>query len=348
MSIDSDGSLVDLDGVLRFFSQEAFVALANDPARCFLCGTLKGAAPFNDEHIVPDWILRRFQLHQARVTLPNGSKVAYGQYKLRCCEQCNALLGMQVEQPLSRLLGQGFAALEHAVAQPNCLMYQWLCLLFIKTHLRDRDFRAHQDRRQPNTSLAALYEWRELHHVHTVARAAKSQALIDPCVRGTVLGFEMTDSSEPFDYCDFYPHSTMLVRIGKVGLVAVLNDCGGVSRILQPFISGIDGPLSRVQLREIAARAAYGNALLMARPTFRSELRAGRDLLILCERPNTWEPEAVDRGALGRLIQHFCADMIRMSYTPEKEALIERLGSGDVTLLYNDSGAFMAEASDGG
>jgi hypothetical protein len=344
LATDSEGSLLDLNRKVRHFGEAAFIAIAQNPSRCFLCGIDASAAQFNDEHVIPDWLLRRFALHRRTITLPNCTTLPYGQYKLRCCQTCNSLLGQEVEERISALLGDNIADFASGLSQTsNCLLYQWLCLLFIKTHLKDRDLRADRDRRSPSPQLSTLYEWRRLHHIHSVARAAVSGVSIDPAVQGTILVFEMNTSDEPFDYGDIYDHSTVVLRVGRIGVVAVLNDCGATGLILDEFLSGIDAPLVDIQLREIAARAAYGNELLVSRPTFRTELHAERDLLMKCNHPETPQYGEADKLALGALLDHSCADRIRQSLTPNKEEMLSRLSKGELTFLYDDAGDFLTQ-----
>lgn len=341
MPTDPDGSLRDVNGAVCHFSQSAFAAIAEDTDRCFLCGDHRTATTFNDEHVVPDWILRRFSLHDQEITLPNETRMRYGRYKVRCCTNCNSLLGRELEEPIAELFNSDALLDPHRSAENADLLYPWLCLLFLKTHLKDRDLRAHRDRRREAPQLSTLYEWEHLHHVHSVARAVRSGALIDSEVEGTILTFEMANSQEPFDYGDIYDHSTAFVRIGRIGVVAVLNDCGCVRWVLRDFLSGIDGPLASIQLREIAARIAYGNELLLTRPRFRTELHDGVDLRITCDAPLSPRYGNVDPHALGALLEQTCAARLRMSTTPNQEELLSRLVTGELSFIYDDDGKFI-------
>lgn len=40
--------------------------------RCFSCGAARDTKPFNYEHVIPNWILRRFELHNEFINLGNG------------------------------------------------------------------------------------------------------------------------------------------------------------------------------------------------------------------------------------------------------------------------------------
>ena len=55
----SDGTVLDKDDRVVFFSTERFVKDICLGNCCFICGVAPGSVEFNDEHILPDWLLRR-------------------------------------------------------------------------------------------------------------------------------------------------------------------------------------------------------------------------------------------------------------------------------------------------
>lgn len=345
MTINSDGSLLNASGKLRHFGRPAFQRLAADLDLCFVCGIGRAEVMFNNEHVIPDWILRRFALYSRKITLPNGKQQIYGRYTLRCCTSCNELLGAQLETPISQLFEAEIGAtVQNLRSADPTLLYSWLCLIFIKLHLKDREFRADLDQRNPSPQIGDIYDWDGLHHIHTVARRQQSGANIDSTVLGTTYFFEMTDESESFDFVSLSDYSTLMLRIGNLGIAAVLNDCGYVGPLVRDYFSHISGPISSIQLREIAARLAYGNTLLVSRPRFWSELDPADNLTIKSSPPPLREIHKVDRVELGQLIAFSCAPLLRNSSTHDVELKIEQLACGDIHFIYHDDGTFISKS----
>ena len=86
------------------------------------------------------------------------------------------MLGERVETPVSAIVKGGISSVAHHLQKHGpWLFYIWLSLLFLKTHLRDRDFRWHPDERQKTSHISEAYDWEELHHIHCVARAFFTQ-----------------------------------------------------------------------------------------------------------------------------------------------------------------------------
>lgn len=52
---------------------------------CFVCGDFADS----DEHIIPKWIQRRYDLWNQKIRLPNDTTIAYRQLKIPCCKDCN-------------------------------------------------------------------------------------------------------------------------------------------------------------------------------------------------------------------------------------------------------------------
>jgi hypothetical protein len=100
-NVTPDGSVLDRDGRIVFFSQDRFISDIAEGDCCFVCGARRDTVPFNDEHVIPDWILRRFGLHGRQLGLPNQASLRYGSLKVPCCVNCNEEMGDLFEKPMS-------------------------------------------------------------------------------------------------------------------------------------------------------------------------------------------------------------------------------------------------------
>jgi hypothetical protein len=243
MTITPDRSILD-DGRVLFSSADRFLREIINGDNCFICGSKAGSVPFNDEHVIPDWILRRHDLHDKRIIIPGGSELTYGRYKVPCCAQCNSRMGDVLERPISELVSSGYAAiLRNMVANPM-LVYVWLNIIFLKTHLKDRALLINRDTRAASGRISELYDWPEM---HCVARTFYSGAglsvealesiFILPAKTGSDLG--------DFDYADYYPGRAMLLRIGEIAFICVLNDACGTLTLLEEDMRRINRPLPR-------------------------------------------------------------------------------------------------------
>lgn len=87
---------------------------------------------FNNEHVLPNWLLRRYGLHERVITLPNDTTFRYDRYTIPCCADCNGLMGREVEQPIRALIEQGSQAVYEHVQRGGALrIFVWLALIIL-------------------------------------------------------------------------------------------------------------------------------------------------------------------------------------------------------------------------
>src|SRR5581483_991070 len=257
----ADGTVLDKDGRVVFFTAQRFVndiCLGNC---CFICGASPTVAEFNDEHILPDWLLRQYGLHQKTVNLPNATLRKYAGYRVQSCKSCNSMMGELIEQPLGHVFGQGPTATNDFAANGGVLkLVVWLGLIFFKTHLNDKNLRHHLDARKGTQSIAeeANYDWSELHHIHTIARCFYSGTEVAQEAVGSFLMIPVRREAmeEDFDFLDFKVPQTIYMRLGETALFSVFNDSGAALNCFMPVLEKITGPVSDLQAREIAAELA--------------------------------------------------------------------------------------------
>src|SRR5580765_2174421 len=103
----ADGSFEDGSGRVIFFSMERFMRDIVEGDCCFICGANPSQVPFNNEHVLPRWLLKRYALFDQTIGLPNGLKFKYSEYKVSCCQSCNSRMGEVIEQPVRDIIAGG-------------------------------------------------------------------------------------------------------------------------------------------------------------------------------------------------------------------------------------------------
>jgi hypothetical protein len=346
----SDGSFLDEDGRVIFFSCERFIRDICEGDCCFICGASRSTKPFNDEHVLPEWILRRYELLKRRVTLPNRTTFRYDRYTVPCCVECNSLMGREIEVPVSKLIAQGQDAIhEHLKARGALMFFVWMGLTFLKTHLKDRDLRFHQDLREPEGPISALYTWENLHHIHSVVRCFYTGCTVSSNVFGSflVLPVRSEATTDDFDFGDLHEAQTMLIRLGNTAFITVFNDSCGALNLVMHRIERIEGPVSVVQLRELMAEFAFANLHLKDRPLYRTAVDCNSgECRIEADHPKEVEMLPIDLGLRGRLMEHALRDMIPAITVPgrTREQFEAALLDGRMSFLFDDEGKFIRKS----
>jgi hypothetical protein len=334
-----DGSFVDQSGKVIFFSTERFVKDICKGSHCFICGVSPSDKDFNDEHILPDWLLRKYDLYNKRITLPNGASHAYRNYTIPCCVDCNELLGKTFEEPISRLFSKGIDAIyEHLQAEGPWLFSTWMCLIYLKTHLKDALLGFHLDKRKGKEKISDLYLWDELHHIHCLVRAFYTGTVVDAAVHGSFITLPaLVCEDEQFDFVDNYYGQTVLLRIDDVAFIQVVNDCGASLASYLKMLK-ITGPLHALQVRELFVRFAFNNMRLMNRPQFRTEFRDKLPYITVTKDPAPYFEEP-DASLYGATFYNYCS--YGLENNPEKEQIMPYVMRGEWSFLWDIDGEWI-------
>jgi hypothetical protein len=344
----ADESIIDTSGRVIYFSLARFIADIAQGNCCFVCGASPDKVPFNYEHVLPDWILRRYNLQSRAVILPNGSPFRYGGFKIPCCVACNSRMGEEIENPIRAMFDGGYNHFIKEIQRKGPWeVFCWMARIFLKTHLKDDNLRYHLDARKGEVKIGEMHSWEDLHHIHCVARAFYTGCKVRPEALGSmyIAPAKILPYGEQFDYSDLTFAQTMLLRIGEVAILVVLNDSLASITANGEMIDKITGPLSPLQLRELAVRMAAVNNRLVDRPRFFSDF----DLLteqcnIGCERPQSYEIENMEAELFGKMMHHVCGAAVLD--VPEKPQILEDLKKGTFTFLLDSQGRFAADHMD--
>jgi hypothetical protein len=310
---------------------------------CFVCGASPEDKLFNDEHIVPRWILRRYGLFDKEITLPTGERRHYRGYRVPCCGDCNSLLGEELETPVSQVLDGDCADVLQRLDEPNLrLLFTWVSLLFFKVHLKDRSVRVHKDHRLGSEVIGDFYDWGGMHHLHAVARSPFTKASLLPEAIGSIRVYEVSGelTDDGYDYLDFTFDQTVVVRLGRIGIVATLNDSTAAESAWSDRLDLIDGPIAELQLREIGAMFALANRNLIARPALATLVYDKTFVMIVGRRPplrlREFEPEAFGHALLFAVRNFVDARAISVDGTRDPEKVAAAISTGYVRFLTAD------------
>lgn len=342
-----DGSILDDNGKVLWFSLERFVRDICEGDCCFVCGRSPKDVIFNAEHVLPDWILTRYNLRGRTVHLPNGTEFRYDRYKVPCCADCNTAMGAQFETPISQIVDGGFDALEkHIRERGPMLFFLWMNLIFLKTHLKDRNLRFNRDLRLPPDPISGLYDWATLHHVHAVARSFYIRASFAKEIYGSSIIIPVrTDIVDGgFDFLDLYAAQVIGLRLGNIGFLTVLNDSCATTSIMSSRLTRLGPELSEIQFRELLADMAFINLHLKERPVFRTEVDAMGKCHIAAEHSATCELIDFDKTVRGKLLSHVWRPFLPViePLRGDREQFLRSMETGNASFLFDDNGQFIS------
>lgn len=345
-----DGSIIASDGRILYYSWRRFVDDICLGDNCFICGRAEVETVFNREHILPNWMLHQFGLHNQDITLPNGTPHRYGIYTLPCCERCNGELSRVFETPLSAAFAGGFAGIDALLREEGSeRLFVWMALIFLKLHLKDGRLREHRDRRLGDRMIGDQYIWENFHHLHALVRVDHTGAEVDDAVFGSLMVMELHAEGADgfsFDMASLTEAQALYLRLGDVALFAIFNDSCASLQGLRDMQEAITGPLNPLQAREFFAQLAACNLHLENRPCYSTQLGEGSDSVgIVAHLDPNGGPRFAEKDQLlvGSMKHKLLATWVdQIIAPPEVGDVTEALRTNRISLLFDNNGRFLS------
>jgi hypothetical protein len=257
-------------------------------------------------------------------------------------------MGECLERPIREMFEKGYKSFgEQLKLNGPWDLFCWMNLIFLKTHLKDNNLSFHRDTRKGEMKIGELHSWEDLHHIHCMARSWYTGCDLKIEALGSllVLPAKILPYGDQFDYCDLSFAQTMLLRIDEIAVIAVFDDAQASLSVVQETLQRIAGPLSPLQLRELAVRMAVTNIYLSERPRFSSNFDiVTEEYEIGGQRPAEIQIEHVNDEVVGKMMHHICGPIVIEN--PDKAQILENLKTGHYTFLFDDKGRFAADHMD--
>ncbi|AQX86172.1 hypothetical protein I6H88_06325 [Elizabethkingia bruuniana] len=330
-----------------FLKLEDFIQKIIKDKACFICGAPNHSKEFNDEHIIPNWILRKYKLQSRKITLPNETQLTYSRYKVPCCKDCNSELGSTYEVPMKELFSKPYEEIvleltnKQEIAE---LLYKWLCLIYFKTHLKDTFLKMDQSNPKNEDTIGDIYFWEHFHHIHCIVRSHYTNAKLAPEVYGSLYINKIirNDSDDPdkFDYIDNPYTKGILLQLENVCICSILDDSKATLSLYQNQLNDIHEGLNLYQFYEIFAHLNYLRINLNEETIFKSIFNTNMNYHIIAERPDTLEliSEKDRIGSHGE----FLAFYINRSINPSEKnnKFLKEIEECQRSFLWDDKGNF--------
>ncbi len=262
---------------------------------CFICLSHNSKKTFNNEHILPKWILKKFKLFDKKIILPNKSSITYGHYVIPCCLECNRFMSKFYEKPISNFLKLPYEEIIEEInskIEIKIKLFHWIALIFMKTHIKTTFLNQNKNPKLNSGKISDLFDWVNLHHIYIMCRAHYTKSNIHNNVYGSFFIVQgMSDENNNFDYVDSSLSRCILIKLGELSLFCCLDDCKVGNYIINDMLQNTKQPYHPLQLREILAHLSFININLKNRPIFFSSIQKNNEHLITVKFPD--EPPTI-------------------------------------------------------
>jgi hypothetical protein len=237
---------------------------------CFLCGCDLNSENRSDEHVVPRWVQDRFNLWNQRLTLLNGTTIAYRQLKIPCCCVCNNEALSRVENEVRQAVELGVEAVSDLDSRT---LFVWLGKIFFGLLYRELFLRADLTRPDsaPIVTADQLSSYQMHHYFLQSCRVPMEFDSMDAERPWTIYVFNLQSfNRNPYDWDikDDVNYATLSLRMGQLGFLAAFDGGAIALDSGESFSRFNEHPLHPVQFDELTAAFFYKASLFTRTPKF--------------------------------------------------------------------------------
>jgi hypothetical protein len=233
--------------------------------RCFLCGKSLLSGDYTQEHIVPRWAQRRYNLWNQHINLLNQTSIPYRNLTVPCCDECNQYRLKPIEDSISQTVDLGKNAVEQL---GKMVAFLWLGKLLYG--LLYKELTLLFNRADPTVGTIITPELIKRYKTHRffLQQVRNLVECVDFCP-GSIHVFAMQKMPQPvleWDFCDNVDTMFVGCRVGRTAFFASLED-GGAEQTMAPNYADIANlELHPIQFREICAHVSYRSTLRTRTP----------------------------------------------------------------------------------
>jgi len=234
---------------------------------CFLCGVKFNRRISSEEHVFPKWLQEKYNLWNQRVVLLNNTKISYRYLKIPCCSNCNKKSLSKIENKIKRYSKRNFRLIKKIDKK---ILFYWLGKILYGILYKEMFLSSKRSDPKASSILSPEFLQRSKAHL-LLLQGIRIKHEFDCFFPASLFFFETqlpAKVEEQWDFMDFYPGLGIAVRLGRTGIVAVMQD-GGVQESFRNTLKDFYSvPLHPLQFREVSSLIFYRSSLFNRTPKF--------------------------------------------------------------------------------
>lgn len=235
---------------------------------CFLCGRRLNKRNRTGEHVFPKWVQQRFKLWNQKLTLLNGTTIPYRSLTIPCCFECNNRHLRPLEDMVCKATLKGPLGLAKLT---ELTVFLWLGKILYG--LLYKELFLAKDRNSGKTTTIVSRRLLKSFALHQLfLQAARLPFHFSPAIPASIFIFHLSaprDRRLQWDFRDCVPLLAVSCRIGRIGILAALQDGGAQRDSRDVFWHRYQtSKIHPLQFNELTAAFFYAASLLNRVPKF--------------------------------------------------------------------------------
>lgn len=254
--------MTELSGIFKLIEERSFA-----DNNCFLCGIQLNSDNKTLEHVVPRWILKKFDLWNENIILLNGTTFQYRKLTIPCCFECN---NKHLEPFEKKVLNAYNAGYEEFIKLDKEVVFLWLGKIFYGLVYKEL-FLPKNIRKKEDGNIVST-EYLDSFYSHFLfLQGIRKKLIFKDFFPASIFYFKTQvyeNNQLNWDLIDNQQCLFIAIRIGEIGIICVLQDNQITQEIdnhLRPY-QEID--LHPIQFKELVAKILYKAMLIKHTPKY--------------------------------------------------------------------------------
>lgn len=245
------------------FSQQKF----NNDNNCFLCGKKLNNSNRSNEHVFPKWLLRKFNLWDARLYLLNNTSIPYRQLTIPCCKACNQGHLSDLEE----IVKDRIDSYKYFKKLPEKKIFLWIQKIYYGILRKERSLSLDRKSETPESILSdeTLEIYKMCHYFLQSLRFSTKFYGMKPWSIFLFKTKKYKNRKKNFDFMDNSSCLTVAIRVNNIGIIACLQDNGTQKRLFSSYFEKFSKEeLNPIQFNELVAKIFYRESLRKFTPKY--------------------------------------------------------------------------------
>lgn len=253
---------MDLTGIFKQIEEHTFTS-----DKCFLCGCLLTDKNKTEEHVIPKWLQRKFNLWNQNIILLNGTNFPYRYLTIPCCFECNNRHLEPLEKRILNAFNSGFESFSKL--EPEVL-FLWLGKIYFGILYKELFVKI--DRTDPASEMIHGPGFLDKFYAHFLfLQGIRKQHKFKDFFPASIFLFKTKvpeSIHDQWDFRDSYGTLFISMRMGEIGVVCVLQDGQSTQQFENDIYKYCKSPLHPLQFSEISAEIYYKAHLMNRIPKY--------------------------------------------------------------------------------
>ncbi|HDR7388333.1 TPA: hypothetical protein QCX13_001555 [Bacillus toyonensis] len=247
----------------RFY--EPFQNMKFDDKHCFLCGVELNDINGTQEHVIPKWLQKKYNLWHQTLTLQNNTKIQYRQLTIPCCKICNNVHLSVIEDKVKNAVNVGY---DEFIKLDEKTIFQWIGKIYYGILFKELNIMDFTTKPIENKIMTKkrLEDYKMLHEcLQSIHLPINFHGFL-PWSIFVVKLHPRVNNEHNFHFIDSIFLSASM-QLGDIGIITNLGDNGSIKKRMEEKIKQYHGiPLHEAQFIELVSEMIYHSFLLEKTP----------------------------------------------------------------------------------